>query len=160
METVIRVVIIYLFVMIGLRVLGKREFGQMSPLELITLLLIPELVSNAAQREDYSIVDAMVAVATLLSLTLLTSIVLHKSKKAEQIIAGTPVVLVQSGHLVADTMNLERVTPDEICDAMHKAGLDRFAQIRWAILETDGNITVIPEESDNPNALDRSGGTA
>lgn len=152
METVVRVVVIYLFLMVGLRILGKREFGQMSPLEFITLLMVPELVSNALQREDYSIVDAMVAVATLLSLTLLTSLALHKSKRAEKLIAGTPVVLVHHGQLVPDTMNYERVTPDEICDAMHKAGLDRFSEIRWAILETNGMITIVPEESDEPRA--------
>ena len=94
METVIRVIVIYLFLMIGLRVLGKREFGQLSPLELVSLLLIPELVSSALQSEDFSVVDAIVAVCTLLSLTILTSIAQHLSKKAEILIAGEPTVLV------------------------------------------------------------------
>lgn len=145
METVIRVIVIYLFLMFGLRVLGKREFGQLSPLELVSLLLIPELVSSALQSEDFSIVDAIVGVSTLLALTVLTSIAQHLSKKAETVIAGEPTVLVYHGQLASDAMNRERVTPDEIFAEMHKAGLDELEQVRWAILEDDGSISIVPE---------------
>jgi uncharacterized membrane protein YcaP (DUF421 family) len=146
METVIRVTIVYLFLMFGLRVLGKREFGQLSPLELVSLLLIPELVSNALQSEDFSLVDAMVGVSTLFALTLLTSMLLHMNKQAEKVISGEPTVLVYHGQIAADAMNRERVTPDEIFSEMHKSGLERLEQVAWAILEDDGTITIVPED--------------
>ena len=74
MEAVLRVVVIYLVIVIGLRLLGKREFGQLSPLELVTLLLIPEVVSNAIQGQHYSITHAVVGVSTLFVLVFLTSL--------------------------------------------------------------------------------------
>jgi uncharacterized membrane protein YcaP (DUF421 family) len=150
METVIRVTVVYLFLMVGLRVLGKREFGQMSPLELVSLLLIPELVSNALQSEDFSLVDALVAVSTLLALTVLTSMLLYMNKTAQKMIDGEPAVLVAHGQLAVDAMNRERVTTDEIFSEMHKSGLERLEQVAWAILETEGTITIVPE-----NQVDR-----
>jgi uncharacterized membrane protein YcaP (DUF421 family) len=149
METVIRVTVVYLFLMVGLRVLGKREFGQLSPLELVSLLLIPELVSNALQSEDFSLVDALVAVSTLLALTVLTSMLLHMNKTAQRVIDGEPAVLVAHGQLAVDAMNRERVTTDEIFSEMHKSGLERLEQVAWAILETEGTITIVPENQDD-----------
>jgi uncharacterized membrane protein YcaP (DUF421 family) len=154
METVIRVTVVYLFLMLGLRVLGKREFGQLSPLELVSLLLIPELVSNALQSEDFSLVDALVAVSTLLALTVLTSMLLHMNKTAQRVIDGEPAVLVAHGQLAVDAMNRERVTTDEIFSEMHKSGLECLEQVAWAILETEGTITIVPE---NPDDRDKRG---
>lgn len=147
METVLRVAIIYLFLMIALRIMGKREFGQLSPLELVSLLLIPEIVSQALLREDFSMTNAIIAITTLFTMVFLTSLVIQVSKKAEQAIAGTPTVLVYHGQLVHDRMHKERVTEGEIFSEMHKSGLDRLEQVRWAVLESDGKIAIIPEDS-------------
>jgi uncharacterized membrane protein YcaP (DUF421 family) len=146
METVLRVTGVYLFLMITLRLLGKREFGQLSPLELVSLLLVPELVSSALQSEDFSLVDAFVAVSTLFSLVLLTSFLMHMNKTAEKVISAEPTVLVYHSKLAQENMNRERVTPEEIFSEMHKTGLERLDQVAWAILESDGTITIIPED--------------
>jgi uncharacterized membrane protein YcaP (DUF421 family) len=147
METVFRVAIIYLFLMFALRIMGKREFGQLSPLELVTLLLIPELVSQALLREDFSITNAIIAMTTLFTMVFLTSLVMQRSKKAERAIAGEPTVLVYHGKLVPEHLHKERVTESELFSEMHKSGLDRLEQVRWAILESDGKIAIIPEDS-------------
>lgn len=144
METVLRVLVVYLFLIISLRIIGKREFGQLSPLELVSLLLIPELVSNAIQAEDFSLVDAFVGVTTLLALTVLTSMLIHRSKAAEKFIAAEPTVLVYHGKLAAENMNRERVTPDEIFTEIRRSGLARLEQVDWAILEPSGSITIVP----------------
>jgi len=146
METVIRVLIIYLFLMVGLRLLGKREFGQMSPLELLTLLIIPEMVSQALVREDFSLTNALVGVSTLFGLTFLTSMLIHRSKRAEELISSAPTVLVHHGKLIADHMNKERVSPDELFNELHKAGFEKLEQVKWAVLESDGQIAIVPEE--------------
>jgi uncharacterized membrane protein YcaP (DUF421 family) len=143
MEVVWRVTVIYLIVFAGLRVLGKREFGQLSPLELVTLLMIPEIVSQALTGEDYSITAGAVGVATLLLLVFLTSLLMHRFKKAEMMIAGEPTVLVSHGKLLEDAMNVTRVTPDEVFSEMHKAGLWTLDQVAWAILEPDGAIAIV-----------------
>jgi uncharacterized membrane protein YcaP (DUF421 family) len=144
METVIRVFVIYIFILIGLRILGKREFGQLSPLELVSLLMIPEIVTTALTREDHSLTNALIGVSTLFSLVFLTSVIMQWSRKAEHLIAGKPAVLVYDGQYIAENMNRERITPDEIFTEMHKSGLETLEQVKWAVLEPDGKISIVP----------------
>ncbi|WP_280154726.1 YetF domain-containing protein [Piscinibacter sp. XHJ-5] len=144
MDTVLRVATIYLIVFAALRVMGKREFGQLSPLELVTLLMIPEIVSQALTGEDYSVTNAAIGVATLLVLVFGTSLLMHRFKKAEAVIAGESSILVRHGKLLEDAMNVARVTADEVFGEMHKAGLVTLDQVDWAILEPDGRIAIVP----------------
>lgn len=144
METVLRVAILYLVILAGLRIIGKREFGQLSPLELITLLLVPELVSQAALRADYSLTNGLIALTTLLSLVFITSLLSHRFKRVETLVSGRPAILVANGKLLVDNLNRERVSTDEIYSEMHKSGLARLQDVKWALLETDGRIAIIP----------------
>lgn len=144
METVIRVAVVYVFLMAALRFLGKREFGQLSPFDLVVLLMIPELVSQALVREDFSLTNAIVAVSTLMTLVFLTSLLSHRFPAVDKVISGESAVLVQHGALVPEAMNRERVNPGEVLDAVHTAGLEAMEQVKWAILGTDGRISVIP----------------
>jgi uncharacterized membrane protein YcaP (DUF421 family) len=150
METVTRVVFIYFFIMLGLRVLGKREFGQLSPLELVTLLLIPEIVAQGLVREDFSLTNAIVGISTLFALVFITSLVMQHSRRAEEFVTGKPTLLVYNGNFIPENMNKERITPDEIYTELHKTGLVKLAQVRWVILESDGKIAVIPKEGEEP----------
>lgn len=146
METVIRVLVVYLFILLGLRMIGKREFSQLSPFELVTLLLIPEIVSQALTREDYSMTNALVGVSTLFCLVFATSLIAQRSPKMEKLIEGVPSVLVHHGKFIEPSLNRERVTPSEVMEQARMSGIDRPDQIRWAILETDGRISIVPEE--------------
>lgn len=152
METVIRVGLIYLFLMAALRVMGKREFSQMAPFELVTLLLIPELVAQGLVREDFSITNSVIGVSTLLSLVFLTSVVAFLSRRIGRAIEDEPAVLLHHGFLVPEAMALERIAPDELLAEMHRAGLETTDQVKWAVLETDGKITIVPwvTSSGNP----------
>ena len=144
METVIRITLIYLFLMVALRLMGKREFGELAPFDFVVLLLIPEIFSQAMLREDFSLTNALIAVSTLLSLVFLTSLLNYRFESFGKVVAGEPAVLVRHGYLVTRALDRERVAPGEVLDAMHAAGLHRMDEVRWAILETDGRITVIP----------------
>ncbi|HEX5738411.1 MAG TPA: YetF domain-containing protein [Hydrogenophaga sp.] len=153
MDTVLRIAVVYVFVLIGLRVLGKREFGQLSPLELVSLLMIPEIVSQAAIGSDYSLTTALTAVATLLVLVFVTSLLAQRFELFETLVSGRPTVLVHNGQFIEGAMNHTRVTPPEVFSEMHKAGLETLAEVKWAILEPDGSIAVIAHEG----AKDRPG---
>lgn len=144
METVLRVALFYLFVLLGLRVMGKREFSQLSPLELVTLLLIPELVAQGLVREDFSLTNGIIAVSTLFILVFLSSLLQYHSKKVSRVVSSSPTVLVSDGRFIQQHLNEERVSPDEVFSEMHKAGLYELRQVRWAILETDGRISLVP----------------
>lgn len=146
MEIVLRVAAVYLFLMVALRVMGKRDVGQLAPFDLVVLLLIPEILSHALVGEDYSVTNGIVGVATLLSLVFLTSVTVHLSKGASRLVEGRPTVLVQHGYLVPENMDRERVSPDEILSQMHESGLERMEQVKWGILETDGRISFVPWE--------------
>lgn len=144
METVIRITFIYLFLMVALRIMGKREFGQLAPFDLLVLLLIPELFQQSMVREDFSLTNALIGVCTLLSLVFMTSVLAYRSRVAGEVIEGQPVVLVQDGELRPESLDRERVTPSEVLDAVHRVGLERMEQVRWAILSTAGEIHVVP----------------
>ncbi|MFN2431572.1 MAG: DUF421 domain-containing protein [Gemmatimonadota bacterium] len=150
METVLRVAFVYVLLVVALRILGKREFAQLSPFELVTLLIIPEIVSQSLLREDHSLTNAVVGVSTLLSLVFATSLVSYLSKPVEKVLAGEPAVLVRHGFLVPRSMAVERVPPQEILSEMHKVGLETLAELKWGILETDGTITFVPWERPQP----------
>jgi uncharacterized membrane protein YcaP (DUF421 family) len=152
MQIIINVTLIYIFLIIGLRILGKREFGQLSPLELVTLLLIPEILSTSLHGDDYSLINGLTGVATLLLLTLAASSLMYKSKKAASVMSGDPTVLIHRGRFLQQNMNRERVDGDELYTEMHKVGLTRLEEVRWAILERDGKISIIPEKSNADQA--------
>jgi len=147
METVLRVVIIYAVILLGLRVLGKREFGELSPLELITLILIPDLVSQGVVRSDYSLTNSIIAVTTLFSLVFLVSLLSHRFGRVEKWIDGEPTLLVARGRLLVKNLNRERISPDEVYSQMHKSGCEHLSRVRWAVLETDGRISIILEKN-------------
>lgn len=144
METVARIVILYVLLMAGLRVMGKREFAQLSPAELVTLLIIPEIVSQSLVREDYSLTNAIVGVATLFSLVFLTSALMYRFRPLERLIASEPTLLVHDGRLLPRNLARERLSADEIFSEMHKVGLSELRQVRWVILEPDGKLSIIP----------------
>lgn len=158
METVLRVLFFYLVILLGIRVLGKREFSQLSPFELVTLLLIPELVSQALVREDFSATNALVALCTLFTLVFLTSLIVQHSRKAEAFVAGEPAVLVYEGRFIPSAMNHERVSPDEVYGEMRKSGLERIEQVKWALLESDGRMSFIPFAPEDKQVKPRSEG--
>lgn len=145
METVLRVTLIYVFILLGMRVLGKREFAQLSPSELVSLLMIPEVVSQALTHDDYSLTNALVGVSTLFVLVFFTSLLAHRFRRLEDLLYGDLTVLVHNGRFRAEAMNRARVSPDEVFAEMRKAGFETLDEIKWAILETDGKISVVPQ---------------
>jgi uncharacterized membrane protein YcaP (DUF421 family) len=146
MHTALRVIFIYVFILAGMRVLGKREFGQLGPMEFISLILIPDLVSQGVVGDDFSMTNAVIAVSTLFAMVFITSVAVHISKRAEVLVEGVPVVLAHDGKLIPGVMNKERVTAEELFAEMHKSGIEGLKQVKWAILDSDGKIAIIPVE--------------
>lgn len=147
MEIVVRIALIYLFLIVALRVMGKREFSQMSPFELVTLLLIPEILTDALTMGESGLTVALVGVSTLLALVFLTALAAYRFPRLGRLTEGEPVVIVRHGLLVPSAMHRERVSPEEVVAEMHKAGLERLEQVKWGVLETDGKISFIPREA-------------
>jgi uncharacterized membrane protein YcaP (DUF421 family) len=143
-DIVLRVAFVYFAVMVALRVTGKRELGQMSPFDFVCLLLIPEIFSDALARGDYSMTSATVGAATLFSLVAVMSLTTFRWPRLDRIVNSEPTVLVHDGRFVERHLATERVTPADVFTEMHKAGLEELRDVRWAILEADGKISVVP----------------
>lgn len=144
MEIMIRVTVIYLFVVFGLRVIGRRELSDMSPLDLVTLLLIPEIAAHALPGgEDFSVVNGLTGIATLFLLVFISAQWRYLNPKVEKAIEGRPTLLVESGRYIYGNLDKEHVTPAEILAATRHSGLEELEQVKWAILESDGKISII-----------------
>lgn len=146
MDFVIRVTVIYLFLLLALRFIGKRELGEMAPMEFLVLMMIPEIVSQALSDDDHSLTGAIIGVGTLLSLVFITSFFSYRFKKVGEIIEGNPTILVRDGTLIRKNADKERVSIEEIYSEMHKNGYERIEDIRWVILEPDGKLAFIPQQ--------------
>lgn len=144
METIVRVAIVYFVVILGLRIAGKRTFGELTPVDLVVLMLIPEFFQQAIAREDFSMTNALIAVSTLLLLAMLMEILTYRFPRIGRVVNGGPVTVVSHGHLRSDRLDRERLAPDEILDSMHRAGLERMDQVKWAVLYPDGTVAVVP----------------
>ena len=144
MGTVIRVVIVYVIVLVGLRLLGKREFGELSPAELVMLMLIPDIVAPAITGDDFSLTTGVLSVSTVMVLVLVTSVLVHMNQRLERTVHAKPTVLVSDGVVYAETLNLERVSAEEVLAAARENGVDSLADVRWAILQSDGRIAIVP----------------
>lgn len=146
METVLRVLFVYLFLLFALRVMGKREFSEITPIELVMLLLIPELLQEALVGHDPSLTNSLIAICTLFLLVFLNSVVTYLNPRAERVVESSPSVLAHEGRLVERNMRKERITPDELLSTIHLQGYEELEQVKWAILQSNGQIAVIPKE--------------
>jgi uncharacterized membrane protein YcaP (DUF421 family) len=147
METVLRSAFMYLFVLFVFRISGKRSLSQITTFDFILLLIISEATQQALLGDDFSIVNAAVAIATLVVLDAAFSWFEGRSAGFERLVGSLPVILVDHGRLLEDRAKREGVTLSEILSqGREKHGLERLDQFKYAILERHGGISVIPTE--------------
>jgi uncharacterized membrane protein YcaP (DUF421 family) len=150
-EIVLRTAVVYLFLVVVLRVSGKREVGQMSILELIVILIISDAVQNSMVGENTTLWGGLIAVVTLLALDFGFKAATGRSRRLRHAVEGEPRLLVRDGRLLDKALREEGVEPDQVRAAVRAHGLARVEDVRLAVLETDGSISVIPK-SDGPTA--------
>jgi uncharacterized membrane protein YcaP (DUF421 family) len=141
--SVIQVAATYGILLLGFRLLGKRELSQLSPFELVTLMVIPEIMSGAVQGEG-SLLPSVAGLSVILLLVLATSALSHRVPAVQRLLESSPTLLVADGKLLEANLNRERISPEDLVGEMHKQGIARLEQVRFAILETDGNISFVP----------------
>lgn len=152
LDLIVRVTIIFIALTAGFRFLGKRELSQMSPFEIVTLLLIAEIVSPSLTAGDESIPGALVGAATLLLLTFLDSVMTYRLKWFQTVSEAPPAIVVNRGRLVDDVLHKDRIRPDEILSEMRKAGIERLDMIKWGVLEPDGRMSFVRYDGEDTGA--------
>jgi uncharacterized membrane protein YcaP (DUF421 family) len=143
-EFILRGIIIYAFLLILLRLTGKRQVGQMAPFDLVLLLVLSNAVQNAMNGGDNSIIGGMISAVTLVGLNWVIGLLTYKSKMIETLVEGRPDVLIHNGKLFQKTLESAKLTRHEVMTALREAGCASVEDVRAAFLENDGSISVIP----------------
>lgn len=148
MDSVIRAAAIYFTLVILFRVAGNRVMGQMTAFDFVLLLIISETVQQAMITVDYSITNAFLLVVTLLGLDIMLSLWKQRSGRVEKILDGVPLIVFANDELKRSVMDKERIDEGDILAAARdKQGLERLDQIKYAVIEANGEITVIPKHA-------------
>jgi uncharacterized membrane protein YcaP (DUF421 family) len=142
-----KVVVIYVFLVLGLRWLGKRELGQMTIYDLVLIIVLANSVQNAMVGNDNSLGGGIVAALTLLILNRLMTWLLVKFPSLERRVIGEPVLILRAGRLLPGPMRREGLTAEEVMAALREHGLGRPEEAQMAVLEVDGTISVVPKEA-------------
>ena len=145
-QLVVRSVVVYAFVLLLLRFTGKRQIGQLAPFDLVLLLMLSNAVQNALNGGDTSVAGGLLSATTLVALNSIVAIVTSKSKKAEAIIEGHPLVLIHNGKLYQAMMDQARLTHHELNSALRQAGCGCVDDVHYAVLENNGAISVVPRK--------------
>jgi uncharacterized membrane protein YcaP (DUF421 family) len=143
-EFLVRAVVVYTFLLVVLRISGKRQIGQLAPFDLVLLLVLSNSVQNSMNGGDNSVLAGVISATTLLCLNALIGWMTYRSKRLEGFIEGHPRVLIHNGKLYPEALRHEKLTHHELMSALRTGGCSSIEEVRSAILEPDGQVTVIP----------------
>ena len=146
LEKIIRPVIVYVFLVIGLRLAGKRELAQLNPLDLVVLLMLANTVQNAIIGNDTSVTGGLVGAATLLLTNYAVVRLLYGRGKVEELVEGAPDALVENGQVQTNRLKQELITRSELEAAAHKQGFESLEEVESAVLEPGGTIAFVGRE--------------
>jgi uncharacterized membrane protein YcaP (DUF421 family) len=145
MDAVARGAAVYLMLMVIFRLAGRRTLAQMTNFDFVLLLIISEATQNAMIGDDYSVTNGMLVVLTLVGLNVLLSELKQRSRAAETWLDGKPTIIVDHGEPKLEIMKRARVDQDDVLAAARETqGLERMEQIKYAVLETSGGISIVP----------------
>ena len=143
-EFIVRGFVVYAFLLILLRVTGKRQVGQLAPFDLVLLLVLSNAVQNSMNAGDNSLVGGLISATTLVVLNYGVGIATFRNKKLEAIIEGRPEILIHNGKLFPEVMRRAHLTHHELQAALRQAGCSCVEDVHSAILENSGSISVVP----------------
>ena len=147
METVIRALVTYAFLLLVFRVAGKRSLAEMSSFELVILLIISETTQQAMIDDDHSMTNAGIAILTLVGAGIVMTVLKERFPGFQRVVTGAPLLLIEDGEIMYQRLNHSRIGIDEIMAAARAShGLERIADIKHALLEAGGGISIIPKE--------------
>ncbi len=146
----VRTVALYFILMLGLRALGKRQIGELEPIELVLTLLISDLAAVPMQDFGIPLLNGVVPILTLLSLSMLLSFFSMRSIRFRRLICGNPTTLVREGAIQEDALRRNRFTLDELLEELRAQGVTDLAAVKYAVLETNGQLSVLLYPEDAP----------
>jgi uncharacterized membrane protein YcaP (DUF421 family) len=143
MDIVIRAAVIFAFVFLLTRLLGRRELNSLEPFDLILLVVTGDLVQQGVTQNDQSVTGAMLAISTIGVLTVALSYASFRFKRLRPVLNGEPIVLVEDGEVIEANLRRQRLTREEIGAEARLEGISSIEDVRWGILETNGRISFV-----------------
>jgi uncharacterized membrane protein YcaP (DUF421 family) len=143
LDIAVRCLVVYLTLLVGIRLTGKRQVGQLTPFDLLLLLLLANAVQNAMVGPDTSLFGGLVAAGTLFGVNLVVAGIARRSGGAARVLEGTPTILIRHGDILEESLRREGISVDDLLRALREHGVDDPTLVRSAILEVDGSISVL-----------------
>lgn len=143
---IVRALVVYGFLMIALRMAGRRELGQMTTFDLVLLLVLANAVQNSINAGDNSLGGGLISATTLLLINFAVGEATYRWRWFERLVQGRPLTLVRNGKIVLRSMQRERVTLEELRSALRKQGIDGVSHCKHAVLESDGTLTAVRDD--------------
>lgn len=157
MTAFVRTVILYLLIMLGLRLMGKRQIGELEPGELVLTMMISDLATVPMQDFGIPLLAGIVPILTLLALSMLVSQLSLCSIRFRDLLCGTPVILIENGVLRQEAMRKNRYTLDELLEELRGQGLSKIQDVKYAILENSGHLSILPWTKQQPPTVSQLG---
>lgn len=146
MDIVLRSIVLFGFLLLVTRVIGKRELSTLQPFDLILLIVLGDAVQQGLTQDDYSVTGSVLVIGTIAALQVFVSYLGFKFPPLRPILEGEPIVLIQDGKTIDRNLKRERLTHAEITEAARGQQIESLDQVKWAVLETSGEITFIKKE--------------
>ncbi|RYD42570.1 MAG: DUF421 domain-containing protein [Sphingomonadales bacterium] len=157
MDIVLRATVMFFILFLLVRLLGKRELGQMTPFEFVVLVVLGDLIQQGVTHNDFSLTGATLAICTFAFWALVLSWTAYLYPRAKNLLEGTPRVVVRDGEIVTENLRRDRLTRDEILSEMRLAGIGRISDVAWAILEPQGKMSFIRKDDHASLQQDQDG---
>jgi uncharacterized membrane protein YcaP (DUF421 family) len=142
-DIVLRAAVAYVFILFLLRIIGRRELSTLTPSDLVLLVVMGDLIQNGVTQSDQSVTGVFLAVSTFALLTVAVSVLTYKSRRAQTLIEGVPMILVQDGKPVEKNLRSERLNIDAVAEEARGQGIERLDEIKWCVLESSGSMSFI-----------------
>ncbi|MFI5397935.1 MAG: DUF421 domain-containing protein [Candidatus Binatia bacterium] len=146
LEKIVRAAAVYVFLLVGLRLTGKRQMGQMSSFDLVVLLIISNVLQNAMIGNDNSVLGGFIGAATILALNYGVARLVVSRRGMERLVEGAPTLLIHNGKVIEPNLRRELLTRDELMAALRRQGILAVEEVHVALLEETGAITAVRKE--------------
>jgi uncharacterized membrane protein YcaP (DUF421 family) len=143
MDLVLRTTVVFFFLMVLVRVIGRRELSTLEPFDLILLIVVGDALQQGLTQDDYSVTGALLVVGTFAVLQVGVSWLSYRFPRTRPLLQGEPIIVVQDGKVIERNLKRERLTEEEVAEAARKDQISSLSDVQWAVLETSGQISFI-----------------
>lgn len=147
---ILRTLILYLLIIVAVRLMGKKQVGELEPTELVLAMIVSDLAAVPMQDFGIPLLYGVLPICVLSALTMLLSVIMLKSVRFRELVCGRPSVIVEKGHLLEKEMERNRFTTDELMEELRMQGITDLSSVKYAILENSGQVSIILYEKDSP----------